>query len=420
MENKVMNKNLLVIAFKFPPMGGVGTRRWAKFSKYLTMLGYTVHVLTIDYKRLDTINWVKDIEYNKNILVYRIKSGCPSIFLKEDKTLFEKVVSKIVYILLKNLFFYIDIAQNWAKHMLPYASKIIKKYNIVNVIVTSPPHSVAYYASYLKSSFPNINLIQDFRDNWNDDEYYEYKKRIKYFWQREKSLYMEDFTVRHSDFIVNTTKDMTNNLSHRYPNYSCKFKTIYNGFDKDDVKVLENNKKKNMFTNNRIKILYAGSLDNGRLEALYLILNAVSKMSLKLEINIYSSFNCSKIKPEYKKFIGKIVFFNKPTSHSEIIKIIQKHDYCLSINSPAYPYAFGAKIFDYMLLNKEIIHISNYGELYELMLMTGQHVSDYNTSNVEKMLLDISTKATDSSEIDYSCFDIKNLTVQFTLLFLFK
>ena len=161
-------KNILIIAYKFPPMGGIGTRRWAKFAKYFTKLGYKVHILTIEYKKEEEINWFHDIKDNENIIIHRIKSGYPLWLMNLSSNKAISFVQKVCNFLLKKTFFYIDIAQNWAKYMIPEAKKIILDNDIQNVIVTSPTHSVAYYATYLKIDLPHINLIQDFRDNWND------------------------------------------------------------------------------------------------------------------------------------------------------------------------------------------------------------------------------------------------------------
>jgi len=133
------NKNILIIAYKFPPMGGIGTRRWAKFAKYLAKDGYKVYVLTINYKKIDKVNWLKDIENNENIIIHRIKSAYPLWLLSVSNNKYIAFIQKLLNFILKKTFFYIDIAQYWYKYMIPEAKNIINKYNINNVIVTSPP-----------------------------------------------------------------------------------------------------------------------------------------------------------------------------------------------------------------------------------------------------------------------------------------
>jgi len=406
-------KNIMIIAYKFPPMGGIGTRRWAKFAKYFARRGYKVHILTINYNTIDEINWLHDIEDNRDIIIHRIKSGYPLWLMNYSNIKAIAFIQKVINFLLKRTFFYIDIAQNWAKYMLPEAKKIIQENNIKNIIVTNPPPSVSYFSTYLKIELPYINLIQDFRDSWNDDIDYRYPNTIKFFWQKEKSVYMEWFVINHSDYIVNVTEDITQRVINKFKNYKDKFITIHNGYDRDDY---PNNLKK-IDNQDKIKIIYAGGLGLGRIKAIEMIMDILLKLDKekldKLEINIYTSYDKNRLDNKYVTlFEQKIVNFYSLVSPTEIMKIINKHEYCLSINSQIYYYAFGTKIFDYMLFGKKIIHISNGGELYELLKTKGQLVSYYNHKNIEDIF---NNKIFYKSKVDadYSEFSIENLTKKY-------
>jgi hypothetical protein len=404
-------KNILIIAYKFPPMGGIGTRRWAKFAKYFTKLGYKVHILTIEYKKEEEINWFHDVKDNENIIIHRIKSGYPLWLMNLSSNKAISFVQKVCNFLLKKTFFYIDIAQNWAKYMIPEAKKIILDNDIQNVIVTSPTHSVAYYATYLKIDLPHINLIQDFRDNWNDDTPYSYPNTLKFFWQKEKSAYMEWFVVNHSDYIVNVTKDITNRTKNKFKQYENKFFTIYNGFDKDDIKHIDVNIKPNT---DKIRIIYAGGLGLGRIDAIKLIFDFLLEQKEKIlnqfEINIYTSFDKNNLDSKYNiLFENKVISFNVLVPPKVIFKIINEHNYCLSINAPMYPYAFGTKIFDYMMMNKKIIHISNGGELSDILIRENQFVSNYAKQNVVE-LFNLVLDNRNSTIVNYSKYNIEKLT----------
>ena len=51
---------VLIVSFYFPPYGGVGARRWAKFSKYLSKAGVKTHVLAANFD--GNSPWTKDIK----------------------------------------------------------------------------------------------------------------------------------------------------------------------------------------------------------------------------------------------------------------------------------------------------------------------------------------------------------------------
>ena len=411
-------KNILIIAYRFPPMGGIGTRRCAKYAKYLAKLGYKVHVITIQYDRVDAMNWLYDIEDNNNIIVHRVKSGYPLWLMYTSKNKYINFIQKALNLVLKRTFFYMDIAQNWGKYMLPKAKEIIAENNIDNVIVTNPPPSVSYISTYLKIELPQINLIQDFRDSWNDDIDYVFPGTLKFFWQKEKSAYMEWFVVNHSDYIVNVTEDITKRTKNKFKQYSNKFLTIYNGFDKDDIANLVSISKES----NKIRIIYAGGLGLGRIKALELIMDILLDMPLseleKLEINIYTSFDTQKLDEKYNRLLGSIIKFRKLVAPSQIFKEIALHDYALSINSPMYPYAFGTKIFDYMMLNKKIIHISNEGELSQVLRDSKQLVANYEKDNIRKIFNITMLNQKRSDDGMYHQFDIENLIKEYEKLFI--
>jgi hypothetical protein len=204
----------------------------------------------------------------------------------------------------------------------------------------------------------------------------------------------------------------------KYKQYEDKFKTIYNGYDKDDI----NNLQRISETKNdkKIKIIYAGSLDGGRIKAVEMLLDTMLDLTAqelnKIEINLYSNFKHNMIDIKYKKLVNTIVKFHSFVSPSEILSLISQHQYCLSINSPIYPYAFGTKIFDYMMLNKKIIHISGNGELSNLLIEMGQFVADYNKEEIKNMFEKI---LVDDEQVvaNYDKFNIKNLTKDIERLF---
>jgi hypothetical protein len=89
--------DILIIAYKFPPMGGIGTRRWAKFSKYLARKGYKVHILTINYPYIDKMNWYKDIADEKKIIIHRVKPCYPLALLKEYNSKYASFFKSVFY-----------------------------------------------------------------------------------------------------------------------------------------------------------------------------------------------------------------------------------------------------------------------------------------------------------------------------------
>jgi glycosyltransferase involved in cell wall biosynthesis len=400
-------------------MGGIGTRRWVKFSKYLIKLGYQVHILTVDYKFKDKTTWLHDIDEEINI--YKFKSKYPLWLLSETNISFLKQVKRYSNFILKKLFFYLDIAQYDAKPILSQAKKIIDEYSIKNVIATGHPVSINYISSYLKIDNPNINLIQDYRDNWNDLKVYQYGSSggLCFFKRKEKSAYQEFFTTFYADKVINVSDDLTKKLRSKHKSLSEKFLTLTNGYDVDDFKALQT-------SNNTFNMIYTGSLFNERIEAIYLLLDALIALdddyiNENLKIVIYSNYSVHRIDDKYYHLIEKNIFFKEFVPPEEIVKIIASFSYCLSINSKFASYAFGTKIFDYMALNKKIVHISNRGALYDLLEEQKQFVSNYDIENIKNILLKMKDDyVNNESKLlqNYSDFSLEKLTVTLEKLFI--
>jgi len=413
-----MKKTILIIVYKFPPMGGIGTRRWVKFSKYLTRLGYQVHILTVDYRFHDQSTWLRDVD--KRVKIHKFKSKYPLWLLTESSNRFLKQFKRYSNFILKKLLFYIDIAQYDAKAILGKAKKIMDDNEITNVIASGHPVSINYFSSYLKVDNPNINLIQDYRDNWNDLKVYQYGNSggLCSFKRKEKSAYQEFFTVFYADKVINVSDDLSNKLQKKHKSLANKFITLTNGYDTDDFRELKR-------SDNSFNIIYGGSLFNERIEAIYLLLDAVIAIDDEyinnyLKIVIYSNYDVNRISKKYQNLIDKNIFFREFIAPKDILIEMAKFSFCLSINSKFAPYAFGTKIFDYMALNKKIVHISNGGALYELLEENKSLVSDYDIENIKTVLLkmkDIYLNGEGDSLQDYSDFSLEKLTLKLEKLF---
>jgi len=414
-----MNKSILIITYKFPPMGGIGTRRWVKFSKYLAKLGHEVHILTVDYKFIDKTTWIHDVD--SRVKVHKFRSKYPLWLLAESSSPLIKQFKRYANFFLKRTLFYIDNAQYDATEILSSAKKIIDKYSIENVIATGHPVSINYISTYLKIDNPDINLIQDYRDNWNDLKVYQYGNRegLSFFRQKEKSAYREFFTLFYADNVINVSDDLTQKLQKKNKSLGDKFLTLTNGYDIDDFKDIKK-------SNDTFSIIYAGSLFNERIEAIYLLLDAIIALddeyiSENLKIIIYSNYDVNRLSKRYKQFINKNIFFKEFIPPREVLIEMAKYPFCLSINSKFSSYAFGTKIFDYMALDKRIVHISNGGALYNLLEEKGQFVTNYDIENVQSSLVKMkeSYLSKDSkSKENYVEFSLNELTLELEKIFI--
>lgn len=375
-----MSKKLLVVLYKFPPMGGIATRRWVKLSKALSTMGVEVHVLCADYPYEDRVNWIKDLP--ESITVHKYKSRFPSWLMKNHDNKFAYQVSRLTKFALSKLFFDIDEAQYDSCNIISTAKKIIGEHGISNVLASGHPVSLNYFASIIKYDIPSINLIQDFRDNWNDLGVFAYTKGCKRFSTKKKHIYQEALAINHANHIVNVSNELTNMMKLRHHNaVNTQFQTIYNFYDPDDYQAIF------PVQVSEFNLCYFGSLFNGRIEAIYSLLDAVELsddqfIKDNLCIKLYTNYPQDKIKVKYKPFLGTRFEILPMVGPDQVPNLINNAYACLSINSIGSEYAFGTKVFEYLALNKTVFHISNGGELYDELSASGQIVSYYEKSDI--------------------------------------
>ena len=401
-------KKTLIISYNFPPKSGISSRRWVKLAKELTRNGIECHVITRDGGMEKGVNWSKDMVELDSSKIYRLKNFYPRFLEKPATSFFMRFIKFIGIKFFRLAFFKIDSAQFFHKVLIPKAKEIINK-GVKNVIVTGPPHSMLFHASVLKSEHPLINLILDYRDSWNDEASYEYKTSLKLFSTKIKSIRMEDQAISYADKVFFVTDDMRKRASNIYKEKADKFQVLYNFFDLEDYGNIFSKEKP---SNN---IVYLGTLGSGRRKALQLIAQAISELNLEKypftsKFHFFTNETISLFRnASHQKIIKEYFIFHPVVDTSKVSDILSKFSFCLSINAPDYSHAFGTKIFDYLALKKQVFHISNGGELYNILKDGGHLVSPYDVEQIKLLLKKINTsESINNFNNNFSQFDVKN------------
>ena len=179
-------KNILIIAYYYPPKGGSGVQRISKFAKYLSRFGYNVNVLTVKEENTGLVDKSLKEDIASEIKVYRtdIKEGQilqklltkfnrknkqehnielfdstkveKSSFYNRIITSFKGLVRKIG----KKVFFYFyylfnipDDKKGWLKYAVIEGEKIIREKNIDTIISTSAPYTCHFIANELSKKY---------------------------------------------------------------------------------------------------------------------------------------------------------------------------------------------------------------------------------------------------------------------------
>ncbi|MEW6061984.1 MAG: glycosyl transferase family 1, partial [Bacteroidota bacterium] len=135
-------RNVLVIAYYFPPLGGSGVQRVLKFVKYLPQFGWQPTVLTIGptayYAKDESL--LKEIE-SLNIRIIRTSSIDPNtvVHKKHDVVRMPKEGTRKLLSFISDTFFIPDNKIGWKRKAIKAASEVLKNEKFDVIFATSPP-----------------------------------------------------------------------------------------------------------------------------------------------------------------------------------------------------------------------------------------------------------------------------------------
>lgn len=166
---------LLLLCHSFPPVPGIGGRRWAKFAKELARRGHAVHVIRSEkHEGSEDSLWDADVEHPL-IFHHPIPNRYPAIMSRSPIT---SLADKVRYHLslwglkLRTKGNFYDAACLSGKDVLDRATQLIRAHGIRHVVATGAPFHLMVFAARLKAGSPDLHLTVDFRDEWTWTHHY--------------------------------------------------------------------------------------------------------------------------------------------------------------------------------------------------------------------------------------------------------
>ena len=356
-------KNVLIIAYYFPPLGGSGVQRTLKFVKYLPEYGWTPTVLTIG----DTAYYAKDESLLKeiehlNIRVIRTQSTDPNAVLhrnNRDVVKMPKEGTRKFLTFLSDLVFIPDNKIGWKKHAIRAASEVLKKEKFDVVYATAPPVTDFLIGVELKKRF-KIPLVIDYRDSWIDYPYKYFPTPLHSYLHRRK----ERQVVHKSDMVVTTSRHVKEELIQRHKFLTYNDITILShGFDPDDLAVPN---KDVLPRTEKMRITYSGMF-YGTITPVYFLqaLAKVFKDNPQIRGRIEACF-AGLFRPEHINLINQLGLQNSVNllgyvEHREAVRYLLASDVLWLINQD--DMMTPGKLYEYIGTGKKILGCVNKGYL---------------------------------------------------------
>ncbi len=377
--------SILIVSYTFPPSQGIGGRRWAKFAKLLKQKGHLVKVIAAWQHSKEESEWTKDISGLEHDITF-IKSYYPEILGKRPGTISEKIRYRVAlaYVKLFSKGNYYDKSIFWKKNLLDACRETIRENKIRNLICTIGPFRTSSFILELKSEFPDLNLILDYRDPWTNNltsfgfellslKRLAYEKDLekKVLETYDKILVVSSHMAPYLDEISNSTR-------------SLNITEVTNGFDNDDFPSFRTEEKEK----GTVKIVFAGTFYEKALHVFLHFLESLQKINAdeknlnlkKLRFIFLGQIATGMEKafeqyPEHLQFIGR-------KKLSETYQEIASADFCALFLSDDLTYSMSTKFYEYMGMRKPIILFAkNHGPTARFLEENGLGIAiDFNNT----------------------------------------
>ena len=231
---EVSKRQILMIAYYFPPMGLSGVQRTLKFVKYLPEYNWNPIVLTTGATRYYAFDETLLNDIDENIKIFRTEKD-PFNRGKNKKNnkqvKYPSRFKQIIFRILSQSIFIPDSRIRWKKYAVKLGSKIIEENpNIKIIYATAPPYTDFLVAKELSLKY-NIPFVIDYRDLWLDNPYFYFATP----YHKNKAISLESSVLRYAQKSFVITRELKEKMLRRYKFLSHNdLGIIPHGFDEED------------------------------------------------------------------------------------------------------------------------------------------------------------------------------------------
>lgn len=350
-------RNVLVIAYYFPPMGLSGVQRTVKFVKYLPENGWNPIVLTTNpgsfYAFDDTLE--SDLS-NENIKIYRTNSDVKRYSKgKKNKKFPSYFKQKLGRIFLQTIY-QPDSRKPWKKPALKLAAKILEENKIDVILATAPPFTDFLIAREISEKY-KIPFVVDYRDVWIDNPFHFYATPF----HKSACIKMESDILKHTQRAVVTTRRTKELLLRRYGFISHEDVTIIpHGYDPEDFEPYKDLKNQS----DKFIITHSGLFQDDRtpkhfLKALSNFIKKNKDAEHRIEARFVGLMRSSHLKLIKKYKLQNVVTTTGYLNHEESVKNLLESDVLWfvvndTVRSPG-------KLYEYFGARKPILALAPEG-----------------------------------------------------------
>lgn len=265
-------KNLLVIAYYFPPSGGPGVQRVLKHVQYLREFGWNPIVLTVENGtfpardesllskipsdvRVERTHIYEPYDLYKFFTGEKASTGIDVSVLSNEHGSWKKQLAQWI----RGTFFIPDARIGWLPTAIARGKELIQSAGIDAIYSSSPPYTCSLIGRALHRH-SGLPWIAGLRDPWTG-----FLTTPDRWWLPAMiDKHLEKSVLQTADYVECAWQGIINDARRKYPKLpENKFLHIPNGFDSADFPDMSNDKlqqEESLQPTKRLIITYSGSL----------------------------------------------------------------------------------------------------------------------------------------------------------------
>ena len=354
--SRVTQRNLLVLAYYFPPWGGAGVQRTLKYVKYLPQFGWQPQVVTAQPRWLAMSDSTLSQDLPAGLSVY----ATPIRML--PKALPWRVRNWLARWVLMS-----DQQAGWASFAQRQAEELIQRRQVQAIYTTSAPYTAHLVGLRLKQRF-GLPWIADFRDPWVGNT----TLKPPTAWHQMRIQRWERQVVAAADRVTVVSEPMAQAFRAAYPELNLQhFLTLPNGYDPDDFAQVEPLGRRP----DRLGIVYTGSFYGQRqtpryfLQGLQQACDMVPDLRQTIRVTLVGNVGQATMPMVESLGLTDMVHATGYRSHRESIAYLLGADALLLIigPGPGSEVVFTGKVFEYLAASKPILALVPPGAAADLI-----------------------------------------------------
>jgi glycosyltransferase involved in cell wall biosynthesis len=379
-QAKLVRQRVLMVAYLFPPVGGAGVQRAAKFVKYLHHFGWYPSVVTTANPSVPLLDASLLADIPAGTPIRRARTWEPGYALKSavSATCTQAPPARSFRRALRgwarraaNLLLQPDPQVLWVRQAIRAGKQMLRDLPHTAILVTGPPFSSFLVGARL-SRWSGLPLILDYRDEWSISNAYWENKRPDRF-SRFVQTRMQRRVMRQAKVLLATTRSSAEALEkvRQEAGSNARVGWIYNGYDAEDFA----DTPPPPCTDRCFRLVYTGTL--WELTSVRPLVEAVQRLAQRqpaLVTNLELVFAGRRTQAQ-QQLLERLrglpcrLVEHPYLDHRDAVQLLRSADGLCTLLSdlPGAGRVVPAKIFEYIAAKRPLLTIAPRGELWDLL-----------------------------------------------------